>query len=68
MFVLTALRFLDYTIPRLQRPARSEPLRPVRAEGANEGLDAGGASVTISTATRRAWLHTILVSDTVPRV
>jgi hypothetical protein len=41
---LIALRFHHYSTPRLRRPARSEPLRPARAEGANGGLDAVGAS------------------------
>jgi hypothetical protein len=65
MFIV--LRFCHYTTPRLRRPARSEPLRPVRVEGANGGLDAANASAFISTATLPAWHHTIRVSDTTPQ-
>src|ERR1035441_8134540 len=56
------LRSHHYTAPRLRRPVRSEPLR-----GANGGLDAGGASVPISTATPPAWLHRTRANDTTLR-
>ena len=67
MFVLLFCVFTNSTTPRLRRPARSEPLRPARVEGANGGLDARRASVATSSARPPAWPHTIRASDTTPQ-
>jgi hypothetical protein len=56
-----ALRF-TIGLPRLRRPARSEPRSPVRGVGANGGLDAGGAAGTTSSATPPACRHFFLAS------